>query len=99
MTGRHKDICGVLSEWCEVDKDGAAPDSCTADLVAFLQRCMRDSPKAKRERQRQFSHDVGPGRRPRCQAARAETRENAGRRMNENRLCRLTFSNKSCIRF
>jgi len=44
--GRHKDICGVLSEWCEVDKDGAAPDSCTADLVAFLQRCMRDSPKA-----------------------------------------------------
>ena len=37
-TGRHKDICGVLSKWREVVKDGVAPDSCTADLVAFLQR-------------------------------------------------------------
>jgi hypothetical protein len=36
--GRHKDICGVLSKWREVVKDGVAPDSCTADLVAFLQR-------------------------------------------------------------
>jgi tetratricopeptide (TPR) repeat protein len=38
LTGRHKDICGVLSKWREVVKDGVAPDSCTADLVAFLQR-------------------------------------------------------------
>jgi len=37
-TGRHKDICGVLSKWREVVKDGVAPDSCAADLVAFLQR-------------------------------------------------------------
>jgi len=37
-TGRHKDICGVLSKWREVVKDGVAPDSCTADLVASLQR-------------------------------------------------------------
>ncbi len=37
-TGRHKDIRGVLSTWREVVKDGVAPDSCTADLVAFLQR-------------------------------------------------------------
>jgi hypothetical protein len=37
-TGRHKDISGVLSKWREVVKDGVAPDSCTADLVAFLQR-------------------------------------------------------------
>ena len=36
--GRHKDMCGVLSKWREVVKDGVAPDSCTADLVAFLQR-------------------------------------------------------------
>jgi hypothetical protein len=38
LTGRHKEICGVLSKWREVVKDGVAPDSCTADLVAFLQR-------------------------------------------------------------
>jgi tetratricopeptide (TPR) repeat protein len=36
--GRHKDICGVLRKWREVVKDGVAPDSCTSDLVAFLQR-------------------------------------------------------------
>ena len=33
LMGRHKDICGVLSKWREVVKDGVAPDSCTADLV------------------------------------------------------------------
>jgi len=38
LMGRHKDICGVLSKWCEVVKDGLAPDSCNAGLVAFLQR-------------------------------------------------------------
>jgi len=37
-TGRHKDICGVLRKWRDVVKDGVAPDSCTADPVAFLQR-------------------------------------------------------------
>ncbi len=37
-TGRHKDICGVLRKWREAVKDGVAPDSCTADLVVFLQR-------------------------------------------------------------
>jgi hypothetical protein len=36
--GRHKDICGVLRKWSEGVKDGVAPDSCTAELVAFLQR-------------------------------------------------------------
>ena len=36
--GRHKDICGVLRKWREAVKDGVAPDSCTAELVAFLQR-------------------------------------------------------------
>jgi hypothetical protein len=51
--GRHKDMCGVLSKWREVVKDGVAPDSCTADLVAFLQRRMRDAPKTQREHQRE----------------------------------------------
>ena len=37
-TGRHKDICGVLSKWREVVKGGVSPDSCSAELVAFLQR-------------------------------------------------------------
>jgi len=37
-TGRHKDICGVLGRWREVVKCGAAPDSCTEELLAFLQR-------------------------------------------------------------
>jgi tetratricopeptide (TPR) repeat protein len=36
-TERHKDICGVLQKWREVVKKGVAPDSCDADLVAFLQ--------------------------------------------------------------
>ena len=35
-TGRHKDICGVLSKWREVVKGGVSPDSCSAELVAFL---------------------------------------------------------------
>jgi hypothetical protein len=38
MTGRHKDICGVLGKWRQVLKDGVSLDSCTADLVAYLQR-------------------------------------------------------------
>jgi tetratricopeptide (TPR) repeat protein len=38
IMGRHKDMCGLLRKWREAVKDGVAPDSCTADLVAFLQR-------------------------------------------------------------
>ena len=45
VTGRHKDICEVLRKWREVVKDGVAPDSCTADLVAFLQRENARCPK------------------------------------------------------
>ena len=58
--GRHKDICGVLRKWREAVKDGVAqangslaiqvPDSCTAELVAFLQRenarCPKDAEAA-----------------------------------------------------
>jgi hypothetical protein len=44
-TGRHKDICGVLRKWREAVKDGVAPDSCTAELVAFLQRENARCPK------------------------------------------------------
>ena len=44
-TGRHKDICGVLSKWRAVVKDGVAPYSCTAELVAFLQRENARCPK------------------------------------------------------
>jgi hypothetical protein len=56
----------VLSKWREVVNDGVAPDSCTAELVAFLQRLMHGhyAPRTQRERQRQFSRDRGPGRRP-----------------------------------
>jgi hypothetical protein len=38
ITGRHQDICGVLSKWRQVVKGDVSADSCTADLVAFLQR-------------------------------------------------------------
>jgi hypothetical protein len=44
-TGRHKDICGVLGKWREAVKDGVTPDSCTAELVAFLQREKERCPK------------------------------------------------------
>ena len=44
-TGRRKDMCVVLSKWREVVKDGVAPDSCTAELVAFLQRENARCPK------------------------------------------------------
>ena len=37
--GRHEDICGSFKKWRKVVKDRVAPDPCTADLVAFLQRC------------------------------------------------------------
>ena len=38
ITRRHKDICSILGKWRQVVKDGVSPDSCTAELVAFLQR-------------------------------------------------------------
>jgi hypothetical protein len=63
-TGRHKDICGVLRKWRDVVKNSVSPDSCTAELVAFLQRENARCPRTQRERQRQFSHNRGPGRRP-----------------------------------
>jgi hypothetical protein len=44
-TGRQKDVCRVLSKWREVVEDSVAPDSCTADLVAFLQRENARCPK------------------------------------------------------
>jgi hypothetical protein len=43
--GRHKDICGVLRKWREAVKDGVAPDSCTVELVVFLQRENARCPK------------------------------------------------------
>jgi hypothetical protein len=43
--GRHKDICGVLRKWREAVKDGVAPDSCTVELVVFLQRENAQCPK------------------------------------------------------
>ena len=36
--GRHKDLCGVVGKWRRVVKDGESADSCTADLLAFLQK-------------------------------------------------------------
>jgi hypothetical protein len=44
-TGLHKDICGVLRKWREAVKVGVAPDSCTAQLVAFLHRKNARCPK------------------------------------------------------
>ncbi len=38
MMGRQKGICEVLSKWRKVVEGCVSPDSCTADLVAFLQR-------------------------------------------------------------
>jgi len=39
LLGRHKDMCGVLGTWRQkVVKDGMSPDSCRADLLAFLRQ-------------------------------------------------------------
>jgi len=38
LTGRHKDICGLLGKWRGVEKDGVSPDSLRADLLAFLRQ-------------------------------------------------------------
>jgi hypothetical protein len=35
-TALHKDICGLLKKWRQVAKGREAPDSCTADILAFL---------------------------------------------------------------
>jgi len=51
--GWHKDICGVLRKWRKAVKDGVTTDSCTAELVAFLQRenarCPKDAEGAPEE--------------------------------------------------
>jgi len=69
-TGRHKDICGVLSRWREVVKEGVAPGSCTEDLVAFLQRenarCPKDAEGAPEAALSERKSSVSPCRtRPR----------------------------------
>ena len=38
LTGRHKDICGLLGKWRGVEKDGVSPDSLRADLLEFLRQ-------------------------------------------------------------
>ena len=35
-SARHKDICGLLKKWRQVQKGREAADSCTADMLAFL---------------------------------------------------------------
>ena len=35
-SARHKDICGLLKKWRQVEKGREAADSCTADMQAFL---------------------------------------------------------------
>ena len=38
LTGRHKDICGLLGKWSGVEKDGVSSDALRADLLAFWQQ-------------------------------------------------------------
>ena len=59
FAGRHKDICAVLEKWRQVVKDGVSPDSCTADLLTFLQMNARArtrlgpaGPRRRRRRRR-----------------------------------------------
>ena len=33
---RHKDICGLLKKWKQVEKGRMAADSCIPDMLAFL---------------------------------------------------------------
>ena len=33
---RHKDICGLLKKWKQVEKKRVAADSCIPDMLAFL---------------------------------------------------------------
>ena len=33
---RHKDICGLLKKWKQVEKGRVAADSCIPDMLAFL---------------------------------------------------------------
>ena len=35
-SARHKDICGLLKKWRQVEKGREAADSCTADMLTFL---------------------------------------------------------------
>jgi len=105
------DTCGVLSKWREVVKDGVAPDSCTADLVACLQRGMRGRTGTARGPPvtRRQGGDAGTG----GVGALLGTIHNGGSRaappyahglrittrkgeMHENRLSRVLFNNKTC---
>ena len=94
---------------CDVAVCGAPSTSCGPEAldVASHERARTQGPDAMKTRhgaQGRRGSDRGcslvkggPGRRARRQAARAETRENAGSgRMNENRLSRVLFNNKSC---
>ena len=33
---RHKDICGLLKKWKQVEKSRMTADSCTQEMLAFL---------------------------------------------------------------
>ena len=33
---RHKDICGLLKKWKQVEKGRVAADSCGPDMLTFL---------------------------------------------------------------
>ena len=35
-SARHKDICGLLKKWRQVEKGREAADSCTEDMLTFL---------------------------------------------------------------
>ena len=36
LNERHKDICGLLKKWKQVEKERVAADSCIPDMLAFL---------------------------------------------------------------
>ena len=38
LSGRHKDICGLLGKWRGVEKDDVSRDSLREDLLAFLRQ-------------------------------------------------------------
>jgi hypothetical protein len=35
-SARHKDVCGLLKRWRQVEKGREGADSCTAHMLAFL---------------------------------------------------------------
>ncbi len=44
-SAQEQGYVGVLGKWRQIVKNGVASDSCTADLVSFLQRRIRDTSK------------------------------------------------------